>query len=440
MAPLGSPDARPACTTEPTPTRSGSPRRRSSRSLLEHVARRAALDWPRSARSPLGWQDLSARRPPGPRGRDARGRRRSPTTAGSRVVAVLSARDRRPARPGSPLGRGPRLARRSAGWANAATGSTSGTGRCSCWWWRRCPRGRATARPAGRSAASRWRSPSRRGALVPVRRTADPPERVPRRPGAFGRWSRGSPTRSSPGVWTVVLLLVGGTGTVGAIRRPRRRRDQLLVQAGQDALDAAKRRRPRRPSRRRHRETGPPTPRRRSLSAATRSPRSATPSCWRPRRPCRKFPGIYVDAAVSRSIYVAPAMIRALILEAAPPGARARAGHQRTDRPRRPRIPPPPDRAGTPMVVVNVQAPRCASGGQRGPCLPSRSTTATWNSPTGTPPSSPASAKSASDHVHFGGPRAPRLTNARCAMPCSVSPNSRRCATRAPTSPCRRPV
>ncbi len=121
-------------------------------------------------------------------------------------------------------------------------------------------------------------------------------------------------------VSAVVLVLAGTIGTVGAVTNdPGTGETELLVQAGQEALDAA------------------------NASAATATPEpSATPGAPAPADPAappqpvggeqisaigdsvmlaaaptlqEKFPGIQNDAVVSRSIYVAPEMLRALIAQ-----------------------------------------------------------------------------------------------------------------------------
>ncbi|MEO5920874.1 MAG: acyltransferase family protein [Pseudolysinimonas sp.] len=114
-----------------------------------------------------------------------------------------------------------------------------------------------------------------------------------------------------------VLVLSAGIGTAGAISNdPGAGETELLVQAGQQALDEAN-----------AQATAQPTP-----SATPGAPDAADPSA--PPKPVggeqisaigdsvmlaavptlqEQFPGIYIDAEVSRSIYVAPEMLRALI-------------------------------------------------------------------------------------------------------------------------------
>ena len=102
-----------------------------------------------------------------------------------------------------------------------------------------------------------------------------------------------------------------------------------------------------------------------------------------------KFPGIYIDAAVSRSIYVAPddaagadrpGQLRQVLVLAL--GTNGPIDRQVLDEIRQ-IIGPERE-----MVVVNVQAPRNWTPGSTRRCRRSRSTTATSNWPTGTTPSS----------------------------------------------------
>jgi len=135
---------------------------------------------------------------------------------------------------------------------------------------------------------------------------------------AFGQWIRGARHAFVAGVWIVVLVLAGGIGTAAAISNdPGKGETELLVAAGQQALDAAN-----------AQASASPLP--------TSTPGVADPAVDpdAPPQPVggdqitaigdsvmlaaaptlyEKFPGIYVDAQVSRSIYVAPAMIQALI-------------------------------------------------------------------------------------------------------------------------------
>jgi peptidoglycan/LPS O-acetylase OafA/YrhL len=118
-------------------------------------------------------------------------------------------------------------------------------------------------------------------------------------------------------VWVVLLAVSTTVGTIGAVLNdPGTGETELLVQAGQEALDAAN-----------ASVTASPAP-----SATPGAPVAADPDA--PPQPVggeqisaigdsvmlaaaptlqEKFPGIYIDAAVSRSIYVAPEMLRALI-------------------------------------------------------------------------------------------------------------------------------
>jgi len=135
----------------------------------------------------------------------------------------------------------------------------------------------------------------------------------------FGASFRASRHAFFASVWVVLLTITAGIGTVGAvINDPGIGETELLVQAGQQALDEA------------------------NANAATASPEPlATPGAEEveddpdaPPKPVggeqitaigdsvmlaavptlqQKFPGIQIDATVSRSIYVAPALIRSLI-------------------------------------------------------------------------------------------------------------------------------
>ncbi len=119
-------------------------------------------------------------------------------------------------------------------------------------------------------------------------------------------------------VWVVVLALAGTIGTVGAVTSdPGAGETELLVQAGQQAIDEA------------NANAAEPKP-----TATPGAPASAADDPDAPPKPVggeqisaigdsvmlaaaptlqQKFPGIYIDAAVSRSIYVAPEMLRGLI-------------------------------------------------------------------------------------------------------------------------------
>jgi peptidoglycan/LPS O-acetylase OafA/YrhL len=134
---------------------------------------------------------------------------------------------------------------------------------------------------------------------------------------AFGASFRRTRLGFVASVTAVVLLLATAVGTVGAVANdPGAGETELLVQAGQEALDAAN-----------AQATATPEP-----SATPGEPATADPSA--PPKPVggeqisaigdsvmlaaaptlqEKFPGIYIDAAVSRSIYVAPEMLRALL-------------------------------------------------------------------------------------------------------------------------------
>ena len=131
---------------------------------------------------------------------------------------------------------------RCAGSASAATGCTSGTGRCSSWWSPRCRAGRATGVRAGRSAASRSRSPSPR----PRCRTSSSSSRSAgtgsaRRSRPFGAAFRQLPARvRRRRLGRRSSCSSAAIGTVGAVTNdPGTGETELLVQAGQEALDAA---------------------------------------------------------------------------------------------------------------------------------------------------------------------------------------------------------
>lgn len=134
---------------------------------------------------------------------------------------------------------------------------------------------------------------------------------------AFAGWFTGARHAFVAGVWVIVLVLCGGVATAGAIAAdPGAGETELLVQAGQQALDEA------------NAQPGP-TPRPTDEPGSQPGPDEDAPpqpvggdqitaigdSVMLAAAPTlyQKFPGIYVDAAVSRSIYVAPAMIRSLI-------------------------------------------------------------------------------------------------------------------------------
>jgi len=136
---------------------------------------------------------------------------------------------------------------------------------------------------------------------------------------AFASWFRGARHALIAGVWVVVLVLAGGVGTVAAVAAdPGRSETELLVQAGQAAMDEAQA----------HQEDEPdPAPADGPAPEADDDPNAppkpvggdqitaigdsvmlaAAPTLY------AKFPGIYVDAEVSRSIYVAPAIIKSLL-------------------------------------------------------------------------------------------------------------------------------
>ncbi|CAN5359565.1 peptidoglycan O-acetyltransferase OatA [soil metagenome] len=186
---------------------------------------------------------------------------------------------------------------------------------------------------------------------------------------AFSSWFLGARHAFVAGVWVVVLVLCAGIGTVGAVSAdPGKGETELLVAAGQQALDAA------------------------NAASATATPEptddpgtTPTPDEDGPPKPVggdqitaigdsvmlaaaptlyQKFPGIYVDAKVSRSIYVAPAIIQSLIkkhkLRHVLVLALGTNGPIDRDVLEQIRKIIGPDRL---MVVVNVQAPRYWSAG-----------------------------------------------------------------------------
>ncbi|HEX7835341.1 MAG TPA: acyltransferase family protein [Pseudolysinimonas sp.] len=116
----------------------------------------------------------------------------------------------------------------------------------------------------------------------------------------------------------VVLVLVAGIGTAGALTSdPGAGETELLVQAGQDALDEANAQATATPEpsatpvggEEEEDPEGPPKPvGGEEISAIGDSVMlAAVPTLQ------QKFPGIQIDASVSRSIYVAPDLIRSLI-------------------------------------------------------------------------------------------------------------------------------
>jgi hypothetical protein len=136
---------------------------------------------------------------------------------------------------------------------------------------------------------------------------------------SFRQWFSGARHAFVAGVWIVVLVLAGGVGTVAAIASdPGQGETELLVAAGQQALDEANA----------QQSTASPAP---SGTPGADQPAAtgdgppqpiggdqitaigdsvmlaAAPTLY------ERFPGIYVDAAVSRSIYVAPGMVKALL-------------------------------------------------------------------------------------------------------------------------------
>ncbi|HWM33666.1 MAG TPA: acyltransferase family protein [Pseudolysinimonas sp.] len=134
----------------------------------------------------------------------------------------------------------------------------------------------------------------------------------------FTGWFRGARHAFVAGVWVVVLVLAGGVGTVAAIASdPGRGETELLVAAGQQAIEEAQAQESASPQ-----PTGTPGPETdpledegppkpvggNEISAIGDSVMLAAAPTLQ-----EKFPGIQIDAQVSRSIYVAPEMIRALI-------------------------------------------------------------------------------------------------------------------------------
>jgi peptidoglycan/LPS O-acetylase OafA/YrhL len=135
----------------------------------------------------------------------------------------------------------------------------------------------------------------------------------------FGATFRASRHAFVASVAVVVLTLTAGIGTAGAVMDdPGAGETELLVQAGQQALDEANA----------HAATASPEP------LATPGTEEVEDDPDAPPKPVggeqitaigdsvmlaavptlqQKFPGIQIDASVSRSIYVAPALIRSLI-------------------------------------------------------------------------------------------------------------------------------
>jgi peptidoglycan/LPS O-acetylase OafA/YrhL len=181
--------------------------------------------------------------------------------------------------------------------------------------------------------------------------------------GAFGRsWHA-----AVAAVWISVLVLAGGVGTIGAVASdPGAGETELLVAAGQQALDEA------------NAQAATATPEPTGTAAPAPAPDgppqavggdqitaigdsvmlAAAPTLQ------EKFPGIQIDAQVSRSIYVAPDMVRALIgagqLRQVLVLALGTNGPIDLDVLNQIRQLIGPDRE---MVVVNVQAPRYWSDG-----------------------------------------------------------------------------
>jgi peptidoglycan/LPS O-acetylase OafA/YrhL len=135
---------------------------------------------------------------------------------------------------------------------------------------------------------------------------------------SFAQWFTGARHAFVAGVWIVVLVLAGGVGTVAAIASdPGKGETELLVAAGQQALDQANAQASATPAPSGTPGAegpavvvdGPPQPvGGEQITAIGDSVMlAAAPTLY------EKFPGIYVDAAVSRSIYVAPEMIQALL-------------------------------------------------------------------------------------------------------------------------------
>ena len=119
-------------------------------------------------------------------------------------------------------------------------------------------------------------------------------------------------------VWVVVLSLSATIGTVGAVTSdPGAGETELLVQAGQQALDEANTTAddapqptptPGEPATGGEPEAPPAPVGGEQISAIGDSVMLAAAPTLQ-----EKFPGIWIDAAVSRSIYVAPEMLRGLI-------------------------------------------------------------------------------------------------------------------------------
>jgi peptidoglycan/LPS O-acetylase OafA/YrhL len=180
----------------------------------------------------------------------------------------------------------------------------------------------------------------------------------------FSGWFSGARHAFVAGVWVIVLVLVGGVGTVAAIGAdPGSGETELLVLAGQQALDEAA-----------AQQSASPDP------TDTAAPDVVTIGDDEPPQPVggdqisaigdsvmlaaaptlqQRFPGIQIDAQVSRSIYVAPDMVRALIssgsLRKVLVLALGTNGPIDRDVLEQIRTLIGPDRL---MVVVNVQAPR----------------------------------------------------------------------------------
>jgi peptidoglycan/LPS O-acetylase OafA/YrhL len=186
---------------------------------------------------------------------------------------------------------------------------------------------------------------------------------------AFAHWFGGARHQLVAGVWIVVLVLAGGIGTVAAIASdPGAGETELLVAAGQQALDEASQ----------NEATATPEPTDGTggdepvdddappkpvggdqISAIGDSVMLAAAPTLQ-----QKFPGIQIDAKVSRSIYVAPDMIRNLLhknkLRKVLVLALGTNGPIDRDVLEQIRKLIGPDRQ---MVVVNVQAPRYWSAG-----------------------------------------------------------------------------
>jgi peptidoglycan/LPS O-acetylase OafA/YrhL len=137
---------------------------------------------------------------------------------------------------------------------------------------------------------------------------------------SFGAAFRRSVPAFAAAVSASVLVLVTAIGTVGAVTNdPGTGETELLVQAGQAALDAANQ----------NPATAAPEPSGTPGAPATADPATAPlpiggeqisaigDSVMLAAAPTlqEKFPGIQIDAQVSRSIYVAPEMLRALIAQ-----------------------------------------------------------------------------------------------------------------------------